>query len=87
MRSDLSWDVPCLTRLPCSSGKAHFLLALVSQRAGIPLDSNGKACDVAAYRYEIAFPPCFLLGVIVLSFSIGLMIVIFFAFDNLVSKM
>lgn len=38
----LSRDVPCLTSLPCSSGEADFLLALASQRAGIPLNS-GKA--------------------------------------------
>lgn len=42
-RSALSGDVPCLTPLPCSSGEADFLLALASQRAGIPLDNSGKA--------------------------------------------
>lgn len=38
----LSGGVPCLTPLPCLSGEADFLLALTSQRAGIPLKNSGK---------------------------------------------
>lgn len=47
--SALSRDRLCLTPLPCSPGEADFLLALVSQRAEIPLESSGKA---VTYCYE-----------------------------------